>query len=242
VIDTKLTLSNSELYMNDGSGSSTFGVSPMGGEVTLVSKRPSNSFESTLKTTLSTNDEYLYGYVGSRVGSLYFQAEADVYHRSAYELSDDFEPTPVQGKGERVNSDKQQQSVSLKSGIFLGEQTHLAAKVRLTTSEYGLPPNTSTDLTFPVWDAYSRMDHKQMGSLYLYADYNADSLVLSFRGYYDDYEDVFKIYDDVTYQSTLPEVMYDDARLGSVLKAEVKEDSYKTAVVLLVESNEHIRN
>jgi outer membrane cobalamin receptor len=242
VMDTKLTSMNSELYMNDGSGASSFGVSPMGGEVTLVSKRPRDTFESRLNTTVSTNDKYLYGYVGSLMGDLYIQADADVYHRSSFTLSDGYEETPVQAKGERVNSDRQQQSVALKSGVFIGEQTHLAAKVRLVTAEYSLPPNTFTDLVLPVWDAYTRIDHKQMGSLYLYADYNADSLVLSFRGYYDDYEDTFKVYDDLSYQSAWPEVLYDDARLGTVIKAELNKESYKTSIVFQAESNEHIRH
>ena len=241
VMDTKLTSTNSELTMNDGSGASSFGVSPMGGEVTLTSKRPREAFESKLNATVSSNDEYLYGYVGSRMGDVYLQADADVYHRSSFTLSNDYEATPIQAKGERVNSDRQQQSVSLKSGIFLGEHTHLAAKVSLLTSEYGIPPNTSTDQAFPVWDAYSRMDHKQRGSLYLYADYDAESIALSFRAYYDDYEDVFKVYDDVTYETAWPEVMYDDARLGTVLNAEVKEENYVTSVQFQAESNEHVR-
>ena len=241
VVDVRRIASITDLYMNDGSGASSFGVSPMGGEVTLVSSRPKDAFESRLSTIISTNDEYYHGYVGSRMGSVYIQADADIYHRSNYELSNDYEATPVQGEGKRINSDNAQQRVSLKSGLFLGERTHLAAKVSLTKSEYGLPPNVYTDLASPVWDAFSRIDTKEMNSFYLYADYDADRVVLSLRAYYDDYEDIFKIYDDLSYQTSWPEVTYDDDRLGTVLKAEIKEESYETSVVLLAERNEHVR-
>lgn len=243
IVDTRRMASTVEMYMNDGSGASSFGVSPMGGEVRLASSRPKDSFESRLDTTLSSNDEYYHGYVGSRMGSVYIQADADVYHRSDYALSDHYEATPVQGQRKRINSDKNQQSVSLKSGVYVGEQTHLAAKVSLTKSEYGLPPNVHTDLTAPVWDAFSRIAQKDMKSFYLYADHDMDSVGVSLRAYYDDYEDIFKIYDDLSYQTfDDPVVTYDDSRLGTVLKANLKEESYETTLVLLAEENEHIRS
>jgi len=243
VVDTKRITTASDLYINDGSSASTFGVSPMGGEVSLISSRPEASIESMLSTTISTNDEYYHGYVGTKLGRVYLQADADVYHRSAYKLSDDYEPTLVQGKGDRVNSDKKQNSVSFKSGVYLGEHTHLAAKVSLSRAEYGIPPNANIDLTapVPVWDNYTRVDRKDLNSFYLYADYDAEMLNLTARAYYDDYEDVFKVYNDLTYQTTLPVVTYDDNRLGSVVKAEIKEDVVETSLVLIAERNEHIR-
>jgi len=241
IVDTRRIASTTDLYMNNGSGASSFGVSPMGGEVTLVSKRPKEALESRLSSTISTNDEYYYGYIGSKMGSVYIQADTDIYHRSDYSLSDDFEPTPVQGKGQRINSDNIQQRMSLKSGIFLGEKTHLAAKVSLAKSEYGLPPNVHTDLSSPVWDAFSRIDTKELNSFYLFVDHEVGNVVVSLRGYYDDYQDIFKVYDDLSYQTAWPEVTYDDNRLGRVLKVEVKEENYETSVVLLAERNEHIR-
>ncbi len=242
VVDTKINFSASDLYMNDGSGSSIFGVSPIGGEVTIASHCPHQSFESRVDTTVSTNDEYLHGYIGSRMKRVYVQADADTYHRSDYALSDDYESTPLQGEGKRINSDKQRRSVSLKSGIVLNDTTHLAAKASLTRSEYGIPTNIYTDLEAPVWDAFSRISQKELKSFYLYGDYDADSIVVNWRGYYDDYEDVLTIYDDASYQSKLPEVTYDDSRLGTVLTAAVRQNAYEASAVLQTERNEHIRS
>ena len=241
VVDTKRITTASDLYVNDGSSASSFGVSPMGGEVSLVSARPEVLIESMLSTTISTNDEYYHGYVGTKLGRVYLQADADVYHRSAYKLSDDYEPTLVQSKGNRVNSDKKQKSVSFKSGVYLGEHTHLAAKVSLSRAEYGLAPNVHTDLVAPRWDAFSRIDNKDLNSFYLYADYDAEMVNLSARAYYDDYKDVFTIFDDLSYQQFGPVVTYDDNRLGAVVKAEVQEEISTTSIVLVSEKNEHRR-
>lgn len=239
-VDTKFTMRDAELHLNDGSGPSSFGVSPMGGEVNIRSRRPAKMLESKLNTVISTNDEYYHGYVGSRVDKFYIQADADYYHRSDYELSDDYTATPLQGKGKRINSDKRQRSISLKSGIFLSDEIHLAAKAGMTRSEYGMPPNVYADQGTPVvWDAYTRMDRKDLNSFYLYADYDRDEMLLGFRGYYDDYKDVWKIYNDPDYQSAWPAMTYDDNRLGVVLNGALENGEHKSTVIAQAERNEH---
>ena len=48
-MDTKFTMTNAKLQLNDGSGTSSLGVSPMGGEVEIHSKNPAKAFESKLE-------------------------------------------------------------------------------------------------------------------------------------------------------------------------------------------------
>lgn len=241
-IDTKFTMTNAQLQINDGSGTSSLGVSPMGGEVEISSKNPSKEFETKLGATLSNNDEYYHTYVGSMVDNIYIKADASYYHRSDYTLSNNFYPTPIQEKGSRVNSDKDQKNFAIKSGIFIDDQIHLAGKVSLTRAEYGMPPNVYTDVIDPVWDAYSRIDKKDLNSFYLYGDYHADDLELSIRAYYDEYEDIFKIYDDPAYQSSWPEVIYNDERLGTVIKGIKRQESHQSTVILRAEENTHVRS
>jgi len=241
LVDANLLMSDTELHFNDGSGASSLGVSSMGGEVQLISKKPTKPFSSKLDTTISTNDEYYHGYVDSRVGDFYIQADASYFHRSDYELSDDYEETPLQKKGERINSDREQSSVSLKSGVFLDEQTHLGAKVSMTRSQYGIPPNVYTDIVTPVWDTYSRIDEKDLNSIYMYGDYKTKDVSLSFRGYYDDYTDKFTIYNEPTYQTFWPVVNYDDNRMGSIIKGSMKQGVNEHTFILQAERNEHIR-
>jgi outer membrane cobalamin receptor len=241
-IDTKFTMTDAELQINDGSETSSLGVSPMGGVVQIDSKKPVKALESQLNTSISNNDEYYHAYTGSMLDNVYIKADASYYHRSDYTLSDDYVSTPLQEKGKRLNSDKDQRNISLKSGIFIDDQLHLAGKLSLTRAEYGIPPNVYTDLVDPVWDAYSRIKSKDLKSYYLYADYDRDDLEISIRAYYDDYEDVFKIYDDPDYQSSWPEVNYNDHRLGTVIKGIKTQDNHKSTFIVQAEENEHIRS
>ncbi len=240
--DTKFTMTNAELQFNDGSGTSSLGVSPMGGEVQINSKNPSRSFESRLAASISNNDEYYHAYVGSMVDNVYIKADASYYHRSDYELSNDYEPTLLQPKGSRINSDKDQKNIAIKSGIFIDEQIHLAAKISVTRAEYGIPPNVYTDVDSPVWDAYARIDRKDLNSYYLYGDYSTDDLELSIRAYYDEYEDLYRIYNEPEYQTSWPPVNYEDNRLGTVIKGIKTYDTHKSTFILQAEENEHTRS
>lgn len=240
-IDAKLSMTNADIQLNDGSGTSTLGVAPMGGEVQINTTTPTKAFESTLATTISSNDEYYHAYVSTLQDNVYVQADASYYHRSDFSLSDDYASTPVQQDGKRVNSDKKQKNIAIKSGVYLDDQIHLAAKVSLTRAEYGLPPNVYTHLDSPVWDAYSRIEQKDLNSYYLYGDYETDDLLLSIRAYYDDYEDLYKIYNDPEYQTSWPAVTYDDSRLGTIIKGIKTQGDHRSTFIFQAEENEHIR-
>lgn len=240
-IDAKLSMTNADIQLNDGSGTSTLGVAPMGGEVQINTTTPTKAFESTLATTISSNDEYYHAYVSTLQDNVYVQADASYYHRSDFSLSDDYASTPVQQDGKRVNSDKKQKNIAIKSGVYLDDQIHLAAKVSLTRAEYGIAPNVYTDLASPVWDAYTRIDRKDLNSFYLYGDYETDDLLLSIRAYYDDYEDLYKIYNDPEYQTSWPAVTYDDSRLGTIIKGIKTQGDHRSTFIFQAEENEHIR-
>ncbi len=239
--DPKFTLANTALLINDGSGTSTLGVSAIGGEVQIATTTPEKAFESTLDTTISSNDEYYHAYIGTLTDNTYMQADASYYHRSDYTLSDMFDPTPVQDDRTRVNSDKSLKNISLKSGMYIDEDIHIAAKASLTRAQYGIAPNVYMDLDTPVWDAYTRIDRKDLNSFYLYGDYTLNDLQLSIRAYYDEYEDIFKVYDDPEYLSNWPVVTYDDSRLGTILKAIKTHNSHTSTFIFQAEGNEHIR-
>ena len=240
-VDANFNMSNAEIKMNDGSGVSSLGVSSTGGEVQIKSRIPQKEFETSMDTTVSNNDEFYHAYLGSSIGNIYIQSDASYYHRSSYRLSDDYNPTAIQQNGKRINSDKKQKNFSLKSGIFIDDNLHLAAKVSLTMSEYGMPPNVHNDIVAPVWDAYSRIDRKDLNSFSLYADYNANDLELSLRAYYDEYSDIWAIYGEPSYQTTSPLVTYDDSRLGAILKASLTNNEHIGTLIFQAEENEHIR-
>jgi len=240
LIDTNFNMTNANILINDGSGVSSTGVTAMGGEVEISSKVPTKELEVKVGTTVSTNDEFYYTTLSSAIESYYIQADASYYHRSDWELSDDFSPTSTQGKGKRINSDKEQKNFSLKVGTFINDSLHVAAKASISKADYGLEPNIyAQDL--PYWSNYTKIDPKELHSYYIYVDYDYQDYEFSLRAYYDDYEDKYVIYDDVTYTNTWPVVTYDDSRLGSIVKATKKTNSSKTSFIFLSEQNKHIR-
>jgi iron complex outermembrane recepter protein len=239
-IDANLNTASNEIHIKDGSGVSSLGVASAGGEVEIISAIPTKELELALSSSFSNNDEFYQAYAGSAQGNLYIQTDASYYHQSDYQLSDNFVSTAVQGKGKRVNSDKDQKSFSLKSGIFLDNNLHLAAKVSVTQAEYGMAPNTYTSISAPVWDAYSRIDEKNLNNFYLFADYVINDLEFNARAYYDTYSDVWAIY-DASYLSTSPLTTYDDTRLGAILSSKYTSNEHINTLIFQAEENEHSR-
>ena len=240
LIDTNFNMTNANILINDGSGVSSTGVSAMGGEVEISSSVPTKELEVKLGTTLSTNDEFYYTTLGSAIDDYYIQADASYYHRSDWELSDNFSPTITQGKGKRVNSDKEQKNFSLKVGTFINDSLHVAAKISVCKAEYGLEPNIDAS-SMNHWARYARIDPKELNSYYLYLDYDYEDFEFSLRTYYDDYEDKYIIYDDISYTSHGSVVTYDDSRFGTIFNLTRKKGSSKSSFIFLSEQNEHIR-
>jgi len=242
LIDTNFYMPNANISFNDGSGISSTGVSSMGGQVKINSTVPSKELELKVGSSLSTNDEFYYTTLGSAIDNYYVQADVNYYNRENFDLSDDYSPTPTQGKGNRINSDKEQTNVSLKTGVFLSDELHLAAKFSYQKTDYGLAPNiyafTSTD---PFAFLYTRVEPKELRSYYLYADYDVKDYEYSLRAYYDDYKDKFTIYSDISYSTKWPTVTYDDSRLGAIFKATRNKEFRKSSFIFLSERNKHKR-
>lgn len=241
-VDPKFIMQSGDILINDGSSFSTFGVSAMGGEVEIKPEKPTRELQSSGGVNISSNDAYYHASLGSLMQNVYVQTNVSYYHRERFRISDDFKSTALQRDDKRVNSDKEQKNISLKSGIFLGDNTELAAKVSFSRSNYGIPPNVFTDVTAPLWDAYGRIDEKDLSSFYLYGDYEADDFKLRFRAYKDSYSDIYGIYSDVSYTSHDPYVFYEDSRLGTVLEVTKKFQNSTNRLVAQVERNEHERH
>ena len=240
-VDTNFMMQDGDIYFNDGSSFTSTGIASMGGEVSIVNHLPSKEFESNVFASLGTNDQLYRVKAGSMQENFYVQADASYFSRKSYTLSNKFQATPVQGKGERVNSDKRQKNFSLKTGLFVNDALELAAKVSYSKAVYGIAPNTQEDLSAPTFFAFTRIDPQELGSLYLYADYENADYFITARLYYDDYKDIYEVYKTENYAEHLPLVTYDDAREGGTFKVGHRGNTHKTTFSLLAEVNEHKR-
>lgn len=242
-VDTRYLMHRGELLVNKGSGTGVTGVSAMGGEVNLITRKPSDSdsVEASIQSVASQNDQFYQAQAGLKYDGFYVTAMADYYHRSSYSLSDRFDHTAVQSSGQRVNSDKRQKQVALKAGYLFSDALELAAKVSVMRSHYGMPPNVYTDISAPVWDAYSRIDRKDLDSFYLYGDYHQADVEVSLRLYRDSYADIWNIFTDEQYTGYLfPPMTYDDSRLGAIVRTGLETADLAHDLFLQVEENEHI--
>lgn len=226
------------LSLNDGTAPSGMGVSSVGADVDITTRPPAKSFESALLASWTTDERRFGAYVGGRIGQGYLQLNASAYDTGGYALSDDYPPTALQSGGKRLNSDRTQRDASLKGGVYLGNHTHIAAKIAQSRAEYGIAHNT--DPLDPRWDAFSRISQKELESLYLYGDYAQGPLAMSFRGYRDRYTDVWDIYTDSSYTSLMfPSSVYDDTRTGGNAKLAWHSDTHTNALVFETERYEH---
>ena len=241
--DPKFIMTDATLEMNDGSTTGSLGVSPMGGEVLIYTHIPDRIHTASLYTTISNNDIYAYSSAGSRIDQFYIQADVSYYKQDSYHLSSDFTPTPLQPKGKRLNSDVLQKNLSLKAGIFIGDNTHIAAKIALKRSEFGIPPNVTIDPNHSlVWNDFSRISDKSLDSFYLYGDYSSENFTLTLRGYHDNYQDIYDIFQDQRYTVlAYPSLLYDDSRTGALVKGVFESETHHTTLTVLYERNEHRR-
>lgn len=216
---------------------SSLGVSSMGSDIELFSKKQSSEYEGELSTNISQNDNQQKIYLGVSQKDFFLQFFANRYDRDDYKLSNNFITTLEQPSKDRLNSDNYQQSYEIKSGYNLNDKDSISIKYKNSKSDFGIEPNVYDGSS---WSAYTRMEKKDLQSLYGYYDHKDDNIEINTRIYYDRYKDIWAIYNDNSYRSHWPLSTYDDTRLGMVLKAELSQDKDELAFVLNVEDNEHI--
>ncbi len=242
-VDPKFVMTLATLVLNDGSTPGELGVSATGGEVSIISPLPQKAFDATLFATASTNDRFVHTSAGTMQERFYLQANAALYDRNTFRISDDYPKNSLQPGTKRENSDKYQANVSLKAGWFPSDTTHIGIKVASTRAEFGMPHNVHADeSTPPVWNAYRRINDKSLDSFYLYGDYTDEGVSVTLRTYMDHYEDIFDIYNDATYLSKWPSVLYNDHRYGAIAKVSLHAEKSIHTVTLQYERNDHERS
>lgn len=236
------------------SGASWNGVSSMGSDVIITTTPPKKSLEAMVSGTISTNDKRLDGYVGSRWNNGYLQASASYYNMDDFTLSRAYDATPAQGEGKRRFSDRTQHDMSLKTGFYPDNHSHIAAKLSSSRSHFGVSPNTHTDITRTAgtgnpafsgnivpWDAFVAVPEKKLDSLYLYGDFTHGDIDTSIRAYYDRYQDVYNFYTDNNYSTYIDneQHLWSDSRLGTNIKSSLKSTNHTDTLSLLLQRDTH---
>ena len=201
-----LTSDVSEIQIQKGYVSVLDGPGGMGGEINLVTRKPTQAFEGEAHETITLDrDGSMQGHngylmFGTRQDMYYAQASVSYSDRNFWTLSGDYTPTAtsLQPRGRRLNSDSNDLRINAKVGFTPNDTDEYTVNFTRQQGEKGgllnvytnppVPPNSYW--RWPEWDIQSitGLTYTQIGAVYLKT-----------KLYYNEYTNTLKAYDDITY-------------------------------------------
>jgi len=210
----------SQITVTKGISSVLYGPNTMGGVINLVSLKPTRILEGDGEFTVDeTGATAADVNLGTRFDRFYLTVSGGYLESDGFLLSDDFDPTPLQGKGTRSNSDEIQTSVSTKLGFTPAAGHEYAFGFNRVNYTKGLPPNVTDSAANARYWRFSDWDK---ATYYLLGDSTiTDGLTMKTRLYYDTYYNVLDSYDNATYSTQTTKKAfhstYDDYSYGATL-------------------------
>jgi iron complex outermembrane receptor protein len=219
-----LTAGISEVQVAKGYTSVLDGPGGLGGEINLVTRKPSKPFEAELNATTEANSDLgwtgntISALVGTKQEKFYVQASGDYARRGNFDLSGDFKPVvpALENGGEREHSSSNDWSVSLKAGFTPNDTDEYAISYMKQSGAKNAPYHISDTAStrywsWPYWDMDNVyfISHTQLG----------DSLNLKTRIYRTTFQNLLSSFDDASQTTqSLPRAFdsyYDDAAWGA---------------------------
>jgi outer membrane cobalamin receptor len=191
----EITVGNlSTIRVMKAAPSVTYGVNGMAGIIDFIPQTDFEESEFKAAVELGGNNSEIYSAsYGSSSGSLnYFLAGT---HQSAddYELSDDFEATPYQPSGDRVNSDHERDSLFAYLNLedsLLGDTSIF---YNISDVERGVVPQADTD--DPDFERLEKSRRQTLG-----LSNRMLNTPLSYKLFYNKYDSELAVYTDQTYR------------------------------------------
>jgi len=214
----------SEIVVSKGLASLLYGPNVLGGAINVVSRRPTEPFEASLrlKSEFGESGDSLQtratGTVGGIQGNWYGHATASYVNAEGYTLPGSFRPTANEDGGSRNNADSRDLVISAKLGYVTDGGDEYALSYYRQDGDKNVPPYAGNApgvqarfWRWPYWD-------KQ--SFYFTArnEFGPQATV-RWRAYYDQFRNALDSYDDATYSSfrrpyAFKGSEYDDYTLG----------------------------
>jgi iron complex outermembrane receptor protein len=215
-----LTQDLAEVEVQKGYVSVLDGPGGMGGAINLVTRRPTETFESEVRLGYGDGERDAYASLGTRHDGFYVQGSASYLDRDYWELSGDFAPTTMEDGGRRNGSDNEDSRFNVKIGFTPNDTDEYSISYTAQSGEkgaplhvYNNPPNPPNSFwRWPTWD---------IGNLYWLSSTqlgNDDQLTLKTKLFFNTYENSLFAYDNATYTTqSLPgrfQSFYDDEGYG----------------------------
>ncbi|WP_428380376.1 TonB-dependent receptor plug domain-containing protein [Nevskia ramosa] len=194
----------SEIVVSKGLASLLYGPNVLGGAINVISRRPTQPFETSLRYTSETGDSdgtlqtRVVGSIGGIQGNWYGHATASYVNAEGYSLPDSFKPTVNEDGGTRNNSDSRDLVVSAKLGYVTDSGDEYALSYYRQDGDKNVPPYAGRSAgvqarfwRWPYWDKQSFYftARNELGS----------QATVRWRAYYDQFKNALDSYDDATY-------------------------------------------
>jgi len=182
-----------------GAPSVIYGANGLGGVIDVI-PRSSDRFDAKgAAVEIAENGGESYrGHVGSSAGALNYFITAGYEAADDYALSSDYEPEPNQPSEDRINSDFERITATLllnSEGSFLGNTSLF---LNMSDIERGITPRSTGDDP-----DFERLTESQRLTVGLSNQF--ESLPMSLKAYYNQYDSEVTVYTDETY-STIDEI------------------------------------
>ncbi|MCL1861336.1 MAG: TonB-dependent receptor [Proteobacteria bacterium] len=175
-VDRFLTMDLAEIQVSKGYVSVLNGPDGMGGAINLTTRKPVKPLEAELSMSAKLGEGGQYGgytgfaNIGSKQNQYYWQVSVGQRDLDNWRLSQNYEPTPAQGKGERLNTGKKDWRANLKAGFTPNATDEYSLNFIMQEGEkhgIGDVTGTSTISTWdwPKWNTWSLywLSHTQLG-------------------------------------------------------------------------------
>ncbi len=192
----------SRITLSKGAASTLYGANTMGGVINIISMKPTEIFEGSLKFSYGLDNYRGTLNMGSMIGKFYIMGGFTGLNSDYFEMSEDYvppdEPTadsPERGD-ERDNSYVKSHTESIKVGFMPTEGHEYALGYYKTNSDKGLPPNIYPSERPRYW----RFPEWEKTTYYFIGDSRiTDNLSAKVRLYHDEYYNVLDAYDNANY-------------------------------------------
>jgi iron complex outermembrane receptor protein len=223
-----LTQDLAEIEVQKGYVSVLDGPGGMGGAINLVTRKPTETFETELRAGGGHGFEDAYLRVGSLHESFYVQVSASYLDRDYWDLSDDFVPTTsIEDGGERSSSDNRDTRANFKIGFTPNDGDEYSLSYTSQTGEKGAPLNVFNDPPNPP-NSYWRWPSWDIGNLYWLSVTrfgDNDDVTLRTSLFNNTFENSLHAYDDATYTTQSLngrfQSFYDDEGYGGSVEVEL---------------------
>jgi iron complex outermembrane receptor protein len=222
-----LTQDLAEIEVQKGYVSVLDGPGGMGGAVNLITRKPTETFESELRVGGGEGFKDAYLRVGSLQRSFYVQGSVSYLDRDYWKLSGDFEPTAMEDGGRRDASDNRDSRGNFKIGFTPNDGDEYSLSYTTQSGEKGAPLHVYNSPPVPP-NSYWRWPSWDIGNLYwlsstqLGAD---DEITLRTSLFHNTFENALFTFDDATYTTQSANgrfrSYYDDEGYGGSVKIEL---------------------